>query len=133
MMDTVGRARLIGGVVLVAVFAAGIAVGQFVIPRRVPEGIAISLKASSRIPRELEALGLSETQRGDVARILNNGTKRVGRVLEGMMPPMNAVIDSTDREIRAILTEAQVRQLDAIRKEQPLRRMRTKRMIDSSR
>jgi hypothetical protein len=133
MMDTIGRARMIGAVVLLLVFGAGVAVGHYVIPRRVPEGIVVSVKASNRIPRELEALALSDSQRARITRILGQGTSRVGQVLEQMMVPMNAVIEDTDREVRTVLTAAQNRRLDELRRDRPLRRMRQKRVLDSAR
>ena len=133
MMDTIGRARLIGAAVLAAAFGAGVAVGHYVIPRRVPEGVVVSIKSAGRIPRELEELDLQPAQRERIRDILNAGTRRVGRVLETLMVPMDAAIDSTDAEVRQVLTPAQNRQLDEIRKVRPLKRLREKRMIDSSR
>jgi hypothetical protein len=133
MTDAIGRARLVGAAIIVAVFIAGIAVGYYAIPRRVPEGVVITVKAGREMPRELEQLGLTEAQRSQIDRILTTGTQRAGRVVESLMAPMDAAIDSTDREIRQVLTETQNRALDELRKTRPLKRMRQKRVIDSTR
>ena len=133
MMDTIKRARLLGAMVLVAAFAAGIAVGHYLWPRPVPEGVVVSIKASGRIPAELEELELTDTQRDAIRAMLFSGTERVGRIMRGFTAPLNAAIDSTDREIRSILSETQNRRLDEIRKDRPLKRMREKRIIDSIR
>lgn len=133
MTDTIGKARLVGFAILVMAFALGVAVGHYAIPRRVPEGVMVTVKSSSRIPTELEALELTDAQRAEVRRILNAGTMRVGEVLRRMMAPMDSVIDVTDREIRSVLSADQIRELDEIRKARPLRRIREKRVIDTAR
>jgi hypothetical protein len=117
----------------VLAFAGGVAVGHYLIPRRVPEGVVVTIKSTSRIPTELEELELTDAQRTEVRRILDTGTMRVGEVMRRMMAPMDSAIAATDREIRGVLDADQIRELDEIRKARPLRRIREKRVIDTAR
>lgn len=130
MIGAIGRARLVGGLVLVAAFGAGVAVGRYY-PERERAGVMIKVTSGTKIPRELEALSLTDTQRVLIRGHLRAGTERVGRVVRGFTVPMDAAIDSTDREIRSVLTEAQNRRLNVIRKDRPLRV--EKRVIDTTR
>lgn len=132
MIDTLGRARIIGGVVLLLAFAAGVAVGRYLPTMRNDEpGVTIKVIGNTKIPSELEELGLTDSQRVLIQRHLHDGTERVGRILRSFMVPMDAAIDTTDRQVRSVLTEAQNRRLDEIRKDHPLKRMQERRVIDT--
>jgi hypothetical protein len=115
-MTPIRRARMIGLLVVLLVFAAGIAVG-LAIPRRAPEGL--TLRLTDRIPRELEELDLTPAQRERVRAIIARGGPRVQAVLEDMEPRMRAAVDSTDREIADVLTAPQRAALTAARRERP--------------
>lgn len=131
MIDTIGRARLLGLIALVVAFGAGIAVGHYYWRTEPEAGVMISVKGTDRIPKELEELDLTEAQRAQIRASLRAGTMRVGQVLRNFMVPMDAAIDSTDREIRSFLTAEQNRRLDAIRKDHPLKQMKEKKIIDT--
>lgn len=133
MMDAIGRARLLGALLLMVSFGAGVAVGHYLVPRRIPDGVVISVRASRGIPRELEDLDLTDPQRTRIREILRGGTQRTERILRSFMAPMDAAIDSTDREIRAVLSASQIRMLDEIRRTHPLKQMQEKRIIDTAR
>jgi hypothetical protein len=133
MIDAIGRARLIGALVLLVAFAAGVAVGHYWLPRETPNGIMISLKATDEIPAELTKLDLTDSQEVQIRGFLHQGTARVGRIMHDFMGPLDAAVDSTDRQIRSVLTAEQVRMLDEIRKKHPLKQMREQRVVDSIR
>ena len=133
MMTAIGKARIIGAIVLVVAFGAGVAVGRYLLPPGQPVGVIISVKGSTRLPAELEDLDLSDSQRRQVQGFLHDGTLRIGRIVREFTIPIDAAIDSTDRQIRSILTAEQNRLLDEIRKEHPLKRMKEKRIIDTVR
>ena len=133
MTGAVGRARLIGAALLLVSFGAGMAVGYYFLPRRAPDGVVISVKGSSRIPEELERLRLDDSQRVQIQAFLRDGTMRIGRIVRDFTVPIDAAIDSTDRQIRSVLTAEQNRALDEIRRDHPLRQMKEKRIIDTVR
>jgi Spy/CpxP family protein refolding chaperone len=115
-MTPLRRARIVGLLIVVLAFVAGIAAG-LAIPRRPPEGL--TLRLTDRIPRELEELDLTPTQRERIRAILARGRPRVQAVLEDMEPRMRAAFDSTDREIADVLTGTQRAALSAARRERP--------------
>jgi hypothetical protein len=115
-MTPLRRARLFGLLIVLLVFVAGIAVG-FALPRHAPEGL--TLRVTDRIPRELEELDLTATQRERIRAIIAQGQPRVQVVLEGMEPRMRAAFDSTDREIADVLTSTQRAALATARREHP--------------
>src|SRR3954462_14955553 len=133
MTNPMTRARVIGAVMLMLAFGAGIAVGHYLIPRDAPNGIMITMKGTTRIPDELEALSLSDTQRVAIRGFLREGTMRVGRIVREFAVPIDAAVDSTDRQIRSVLSVDQVRRLEDYRRDHPLRRMEEKRIIDTIR
>jgi hypothetical protein len=80
--------------------------------------------ATNAVPTELTALGLSEAQRAELGPILLRGRDRVIRVVDRFTPVIQAALDTTDTEIRAILTQEQRRQFDSVRvAHPPLRRV----------
>jgi hypothetical protein len=133
MIDAISRARIVGLIALIIAFGAGIAVGHYYWRTEPQAGVMISVKGTDRIPRELEELDLTEVQRTQIRQALHAGTIRVGQVVRNFMVPMDAAIDSTDREIRSFLNAEQNRRLDEIRKDHPLKQMKEKRIIDTAR
>jgi hypothetical protein len=73
------------------------------------EGVNVSItaKATNSMPRELERLGLTETQRAELRQILTRGRDRVLSVVHDFEPRMKAAMDTTEIEINAVLTETQ--------------------------
>jgi hypothetical protein len=131
MISPVMKARILGAMLLIAAAGAGFGGGYAYRARQPAAGVMISVTGTDRIPKELEDLELTDAQRAAVRQALRNGTERVGRVLHLFTGPMDAAIDSTDREVRASLTESQNRRLDEIRKRRPLRQMKT--LVDTAR
>ena len=128
MITAITRARLLGALILVVAFAAGLGVGRY-LPRAEPEGLRVMFKASDRIPVELERLNLTDSQVVAVRRILRRGTIRVDSVMQSFVPAMDAAIGATDSEIRIVLTPGQRTALDAARKERPQKIMKRQREV----
>ena len=117
-MSAMSRARLLGLVVVVLAFVAGVATGM-AIDRRPRQGVSVTVTATNAMPRELEQLGLTESQRTTIRGILVRGRDRVIRVVRDFEPMMRTAVDSTDREIGAVLTPEQRLALERYRKDNP--------------
>ena len=117
-MSAILRARLLGAVVVVLAFVAGIATGM-TSQRRPREGVMVQVTATSAIPRELEQLGLTDAQRGALREVLVRGRTRVLTVVHDFEPRMKMAMDSTELEVGAVLTESQRAALAAYRKQHP--------------
>lgn len=119
-MSPIVRARLLGSLVVVLAFGAGVMTGVAV-ERRPRAGLNVMVTATTtdRLPRELELLELSESQQGAMRPILLRGRDRVLGVLRDFEPRMQLAMDSTNAEINAILTESQRASLAAYRKAHP--------------
>jgi hypothetical protein len=119
-MSPIVRARLLGALVVVLAFVAGVVTG-IAFERRPRQGVNVMLTAtaSNAMPRELERLDLTEVQRGEIRTILVRGRDRVIAVVHDFDPRMKAAVDSTDREIDAVLTELQRASLAAYRQDHP--------------
>ena len=114
------RARLLGAVVVVVAFAAGVMTGM-AINRRPPPGLTVRVTATAtdRMPRELEQLGLTSAQTSEIRTILLRGRDRVLEVVRDFDPRMKAATDSTNMEIEAVLTPAQRASLAEYRRAHP--------------
>ena len=114
------RARLLGSVVVVLAFAAGVMTG-LAIERRPRAGLNVTVTATTtnRMPRELEQLDLSDAQQGEIRTILVRGRDRVLQVVHDFEPRMRFAMDSTNAEIDAVLTPPQRALLAAYRKAHP--------------
>ena len=120
-MSSIMRARVLGSVVIVLAFVAGIATGM-AIERRPRQGVnvMVTATATNAMPRELEALDLTEAQRVQLREILTRGRDRVMTVVRDFEPRMRGAMDSTEVEIGGVLTESQRAELAAYRKDHPL-------------
>jgi hypothetical protein len=117
-MSPIVRARVLGSVVIVLAFVAGIVTGM-AIDRGPRPGINVTVSATNAIPHELERLDLTEAQRGQLREILTRGRDRVLTVVRDFEPRMRGAMDSTEVEISGVLTEAQRAELAAYRKDHP--------------
>ena len=116
MTSTLRRARIIGGLMLIAAFGAGVAVGVFAI-RRPRGGLhQLTVITTDQMPDELVRLGLSDAQRSTLRPIIHRGAERVMRVIEEFDPRMQAAVDSTDVEVRAVLDPRQLIAFDSARR-----------------
>jgi hypothetical protein len=119
-MSSITRARLLGAVVVVLAFAAGLATGVAVEGRARPGlNVTVTATATDVLPQELLRLGLTSRQQTDIRAVLTRGRDRVLDVVRDFDPRMKAAIDSTDAEIGAILTDAQRASWAAYRRDHP--------------
>ena len=123
MMNAVTKGRFLGALLALVAFGLGVAVGALMWPRA-QQPRMMTVTATNAIPTELTALGLSEAQLRQLGPILLRGRDRVVRVIDQFTPAVQASVDSTDVEIRTILTDAQRMKFDSIRAANPqLRRV----------
>ena len=115
MISSLARARAYGALLAVTAFALGAAAGLWY-GRRVQPGVNVTITATDRMPRELERLGLTEAEREPIQAALRRGRDRVLHAGDGLEARMRAAVDSTDQEIRALLTPAQRASFDSARR-----------------
>jgi len=77
-------------------------------------------------PQVLDELKITVDQRTRIESILKSRDEQTKLLFEAMKPRMDVVMDSTRREIRALLTQEQRDKLDAIIKERHQRREQDK-------
>lgn len=125
MISPLARARITGGALALATFALGVAACVWGTSREKP-GINISVIATDRMPRELERLDLTAAQLPLIHTALLHGRDRVMRATDELQGRMQSAVDSTDQEIRAILSDTQRASFDSARRVNgpPLRQKR---------
>jgi hypothetical protein len=125
MISSLARARLAGAMLALVTFGLGVAAGVWYSTRERP-GIDIRVTATDRMPRELERLGLTDAERPQIHEALIRGRERVLHVTDAFQGRMEIAVDSTDQEIRAILSDSQRANFDSARKADgsPLRQKR---------
>ncbi len=134
-LEYLGRARMQGVTLLVLAFLVGVLAGvagdQLLGrphrppvdggpgpgPRSGPPG----MREGPRLPRVLEEMDLSESQRGAIDSILASGRPRNDAIMRDVLPRLQAVSDSLRQAIRAVLTPAQAAQFDRYVQEHPAR------------
>lgn len=126
-----GRARLLGAVVVVLTFAAG-GLGGAAVERVL--GARDGARASSRErgrgeiecePRRnggrrrtpYDALGLTAEQKTQIDAVIESQNARMGEIWRETRPRMDAVVEQTRAEVRALLTPDQIEDLDRRRAE----------------
>src|SRR5687768_3984377 len=77
-------------------------------------------------PQVLDELKITVDQRTRIEAILKSRDQQTRLLFEAMKPRMDVVMDSTRREIRALMTQEQRDKLDAIIKERHQRREQDK-------
>ena len=77
-------------------------------------------------PQVLDELKITVDQRTRIEAILKSRDQQTRLLFEAMKPRMDVVMDSTRREIRALMTQEQRDKLDAIIKERHQRREQEK-------
>jgi Spy/CpxP family protein refolding chaperone len=124
MMNPLSRARLLGLALVTGAFALGATAGWWVArPRGAP--MVMTMVATDAIPQELELLELTDDQRQQIRERLRGGRARVMRIFDQFDPLMRAAVDSTDTEIRSVLSPAQQLRFDSLRVANPRLRRRT--------
>jgi uncharacterized membrane protein len=120
-MSPIVRARLLGSLVVLLAFVAGIATGMAYARRpRAGVNVMVTASATNAMPRELEQLGLTDSQRGELREVLTRGRTRVLGVVRTFDPAMKAAMDSTELEVSAVLTELQRAALAEYRRDHPM-------------
>jgi hypothetical protein len=115
MISSLARARVLGALLALGAFALGVLAGVRFSERDRP-GVSITVTATDRMPRELERLNLSEAERGQIQAALRRGRDRVMHARDQIDSLMQTAVDSTDAEIRGILSEEQRASLDSARR-----------------
>ena len=114
------RARVLGSIVVVVAFVAGVFTGMAIKSRaRQGVNVMVTATATNAIPRELDRLDLTDSQEVVIRQILTRGRDRVLGVVRDFDPRMRAAMDTTNGEIDAVLTEVQRAALAAYRKDHP--------------
>ena len=123
MNSSLARARALGALLAIAIFVLGVAAGMWYRGRAQP-GVNITVTATDRMPQELERLGLTDAERAPIQSALRRGRDRVLRSRDELDSLMQIAVDSTDQEIRALLSPAQRASFDSARRVNgpPLRR-----------
>jgi hypothetical protein len=123
MNTSLARARALGALLALATFALGIAAGMWY-RGRVQPGVNITVTATDRMPQELERLGLTDAERAPSQAALRRGRDRVLRSRDLLDSLMQIAVDSTDQEIRVVLSPEQRASFDSARRANgpPLRR-----------
>lgn len=112
------RARVLGALLLLVVFAAG-AMSGVAYTRTKRQGINVNVRmvATDKLPRELQALNPTPAQADSLRKVLHDGQLRTMRVLNDFEPRLRVAMDTLDAEIHAILTPDQRVKFDATRKQ----------------
>jgi hypothetical protein len=105
--------RMRGLVLLLAVFAAGVAAG-IGLDRAGGSGSKLETRLSMDMPAALDRLGLTPEQRRAVDSLLERSAPRARAAMAEMVPRLGAIADSLDVELRRILTPAQRVRLDSL-------------------
>lgn len=123
---SVGRIRLKGLALLALAFVAGGMAGAAVEHLRTsepetfgpitrPGGPTPPMQRGpgSIVPPVFDRLDLTERQRGEIRRILEESRPTTDSLLAEVMPRLRSITDSVRREIRAVLTEEQRERLES--------------------
>lgn len=100
------RAALAVAALFLAGLLAGVAITHWLSPAPAPTGLS----------EALGELDLTPEQAARIDRILTTSQSRTDRVLEEVLPRVQAVVDSVDGEIRQVLTDTQRIRLEEIRR-----------------
>ena len=115
MMSSLARARTVGALFALGTFGLGVLAGRRSSERDRP-GVSITVTATDRMPRELERLNLTAPEREKIQAALRRGRDRVMRARDQIDSLMKTAVDSTDVEIRGILSSEQRASLDSARR-----------------
>ena len=115
MSTPLARVRALGALLALAAFVLGVLAGVRY-SERVRPGVSITVTATDRIPEELERLDLTNAEREPIQAALRRGRDRVMRARHQIDSLMESAVDSTDMEVRSILTDAQRASFDSARR-----------------
>jgi Spy/CpxP family protein refolding chaperone len=113
-MRTLGKMEWQATLLLLVVFGAGIAVGAAIDHSRAT--VAISpmppQAGAGRLPPYLERMDLTQDQHAKIKAILDAQRPKVDTVMNGVLPRLRALSDTTFAQIRGVLTPEQQTQFD---------------------
>lgn len=118
-IESLGRVRLQGIVLLLIAFVAGAVAGfaggritahRFAL--RTAFGVHATVNRPRGLPPFFDRLGLSPDQRAKITAILERERPRTDSILRTSLPALRAIAESAHAEIRDVLTPAQREQLD---------------------
>jgi hypothetical protein len=107
------RARIRAGLLLIVVFVAGV-ISAIAMGRLDGSRALITVEAGG-MPREIARLHLTPAQEQQVDTILRRSRADAEKVLLSTIPRLKAILDSTDDQVRTVLTPTQRAEFDAER------------------
>jgi len=119
MTASAPRTRMVGAMVLLAVFVAGAASGVAV-DRLWSSGRGIRVKLEPRDGGMLDKLELTPEQRARAEAIMDRRAPRTEAMMIEVGERLQLIADSVDAELRAVLTADQRIRLDSLRSGQRL-------------
>jgi len=112
-MRTIGRMEWQATLLLAVVFGAGIAVGAAIDHSRgVPAPVVAEARPPGPLPLWLGGMDLSRDQHERIRAILDAQRPKVDAVMNGVLPRLQALSDSTFTQIREVLTAEQQTRFD---------------------
>ena len=115
-LESLGRVRLQGILLLVVVFVIGVLVGTAL--ERVREARPAPpppFRPASSPPGWRKQFRLTDEQDRRIHQILERGRPRTDAILDQFLPRLRAVTDSIRAELRVVLTPDQQREFDRLR------------------
>ena len=110
---TLGRIEWQATLLLVVVFGAGIAVGvAFDHSRAEPPMAVAPPRGPGRLPPYLERIDLTTNQHARIKAILDAQKPKVDTIMNGILPRLQSIIDTTFAQIRGVLTPQQQSDFD---------------------
>jgi Spy/CpxP family protein refolding chaperone len=111
---TLGKMEWQATLLLLVVFGAGIAVGVAIDHSRTTVAAAPMPPQGGpgRLPPYLERMDLTQDQHAKIKAILDAQRPKVDTVMNGVLPRLRALSDTTFAQIRDVLTPAQQSQFD---------------------
>jgi Spy/CpxP family protein refolding chaperone len=111
---TLGRMEWQATLLLVVVFGAGMAVGAAIDHSRaaIPFAAAPPPRGPGRLPPYLERIDLTPDQHQQIRAILDAQKPKVDTIMNGILPRLQSISDTTFVQIRGVLTPAQQAQFD---------------------
>jgi Spy/CpxP family protein refolding chaperone len=110
------NARWQAGVLLTLAFLAGSVTGGALVYAGVRAGRDASgpvLLGHGDLPPRYETLGLTDQQKADIERVVDQSRPHIDSVLNMTLPALRAASDSMEARMRAVLTPEQRQRLDA--------------------
>lgn len=116
MPEQRSRSRAIAGVLLALAFVAGAAAGVTV-ERLLTSTPFVGARITPDMSGVLDKLGLTAQQRSEAEAIFERSAPRAEEAMVEVAERLQAVSDSVDAELRAILTTEQRARLDSLRRQ----------------